>query len=207
MAEQAHSSLPAVRVSPAWRSTTWRGTLIVWSLASRPRAGPTGGSTRSRRSRLEAALPVELLCGAVEADVALLDQVEERHAEIPVATCDQTTEPQVRLDHPALCGAVTGAHPLGEPATSSAAVRLVLRRPALARKSCSESSSSRCSLTTRRSRRTSPMGGRRLWTDRSPEQASTHRILRPVDAGPPTACACSFHDDRRARFRRPAARS
>ena len=47
---------------------------------SRSNAGSPGGSTRSRRWRTCGPPPVELLDGAVEADRAFLDQVEERHA-------------------------------------------------------------------------------------------------------------------------------
>ena len=48
---------------------------------------------------LVAAAPVELLDRAVEAERALLDQVEERHAEAAVALGDRHDEAQVRLDH------------------------------------------------------------------------------------------------------------
>src|SRR5829696_3065580 len=51
------------------------------------------------RGELEAAAPVELLDGAIEAERSLLDQVEERHAEAAVALRDGDDEPEVRLDH------------------------------------------------------------------------------------------------------------
>src|SRR5262249_12316993 len=51
---------------------------------------------------LVARAPVELLDGAVEAQRALLDQVEERDAEAAIALCDRHDETQVGLDHPAL---------------------------------------------------------------------------------------------------------
>src|SRR3954447_16561273 len=56
------------------------------------------------RGELVAAAPVELLDGAVEAEGALLDQVEERHAQAAVALGDGHDEAQVRLDHPPLRG-------------------------------------------------------------------------------------------------------
>src|SRR2546427_4452821 len=58
-------------------------------------ADPPGGVRRE----LVAAPPVELLDRAVQAERALLDQVEERHAESAVALGDRHDEPQVRLDH------------------------------------------------------------------------------------------------------------
>src|SRR4051812_10649684 len=51
---------------------------------------------------LVAAAPVELLDRAVQAERALLDQVEERHAETAIALGDGDHEPEVRLDHPPL---------------------------------------------------------------------------------------------------------
>src|SRR3954470_4350415 len=54
------------------------------------------------RGDLVAAPPVELLDRAVEAERALLDQVEEGDAEAAVALGDRDHESEVRLDHPAL---------------------------------------------------------------------------------------------------------
>jgi hypothetical protein len=51
---------------------------------------------------LEAAPPVELLDRAVETERALLDQVEERHAEAAVALRNRDDKAQVGLDHPPL---------------------------------------------------------------------------------------------------------
>ena len=55
------------------------------------------------RGELEALAPVELLDRVDEAEVALLDQVEERHARRLVALGDRDDESQVRLDELALC--------------------------------------------------------------------------------------------------------
>jgi hypothetical protein len=60
------------------------------------------------------AAPVELLDRAVEAERALLDQVEERHAEAAVALGDRHDQAEVRLDHAALGGAVAALDALGE---------------------------------------------------------------------------------------------
>src|SRR5207244_5522779 len=54
------------------------------------------------RRELVAAPPVELLDRAVEAERALLDQVQEGDAESAVALRDRDHQAQVRLDHPAL---------------------------------------------------------------------------------------------------------
>src|SRR5207244_8378625 len=54
------------------------------------------------RRELVAAPPVELLDRAVEAERALLDQVEERLAEAAVALGDRHDEAEVRLDHASL---------------------------------------------------------------------------------------------------------
>src|SRR6185436_21185331 len=51
---------------------------------------------------LEPAPPVELLDCAVEAERALLDEIEERNADPAVALRDRHDEPEVRLDHHAL---------------------------------------------------------------------------------------------------------
>ena len=63
---------------------------------------------------LVAPAPVELLDRAVEAERALLDQVEERDAETAVALRDRDDEPQVRLDHLALRDQVAALDPLRE---------------------------------------------------------------------------------------------
>ena len=83
---------------------------------------------------LVAAAPVELLDGAVEAERALLDQVEERNAEAAVALGDRDDEPQVRLDHAPLGDQVARSIAFAS-VTSSAAVSS-LWRPTSARKSC-----------------------------------------------------------------------
>src|SRR4051812_20602814 len=63
---------------------------------------------------LVAAAPVELLDGAVEAERALLDQVEKGDAEPAVALRDRDDETQVRLDHAALGEAVAALDRLRE---------------------------------------------------------------------------------------------
>src|SRR4051812_8416007 len=75
---------------------------VVRNRALHALADPPG---RVRRE-LVAATPVELLDSAVQAERALLDQVEERHAEPAVALRDRYDEAQVRFDHPALGAAV-----------------------------------------------------------------------------------------------------
>ena len=69
---------------------------------------------RRVRRELEPAPPVELLDRAVQADRALLDQVEERNTQSAVALGDRDDEPKVRLDHPPLRGGVAALDPLGE---------------------------------------------------------------------------------------------
>ncbi len=59
---------------------------------------PPGGVGRE----LVAEPVVELLHRADQAEVALLDQVEERHAGLRVVPCDRHHEPEVRLDQPPL---------------------------------------------------------------------------------------------------------
>src|SRR6188472_102864 len=54
------------------------------------------------RRELEPLAVVELLDRAVQADDAVLDQVEERHPVAAVALRDRHDEPQVRVDHPLL---------------------------------------------------------------------------------------------------------
>src|SRR2546428_12857332 len=73
-------------------------------------ADPPGGVRRE----LVAAAPVELLARAVQAERALLDQVEERHAEAAIPLCDRHDEPQVRLDHAPLRQPVAALDLLGE---------------------------------------------------------------------------------------------
>ena len=70
------------------------------------RAGLVGDAAGDRladpprrvRRELVAAAPVELLDGAHQAEVALLDQVEEQHAAADVALRDRHDEAEVRLD-------------------------------------------------------------------------------------------------------------
>ena len=73
-------------------------------------ADPPGGVGRE----LVAHLPVELLDGAHQAQVALLDQVEERHARLRVVPGDRHDQAQVRLDQAALRLLVAGVLALGE---------------------------------------------------------------------------------------------
>jgi hypothetical protein len=54
---------------------------------------------RGVRRELVAPAPVELLDGAVQAEGALLDQVEKRNAEAAIALGDRNDETKVRLDH------------------------------------------------------------------------------------------------------------
>src|SRR5262249_56165349 len=61
-----------------------------------------------------AAAAVELRDSAVEAERALLDQVEERYAEAAVALRDRDDQAQVRLDHPPLGGDVAALDRLRE---------------------------------------------------------------------------------------------
>ena len=63
---------------------------------------------------LEALAVVELLHRPVEADRAVLDQVEQRQAMALVALRDRDDEPQVRVRHPLLGGLVTLLDPLRE---------------------------------------------------------------------------------------------
>ena len=55
---------------------------------------------------LVALAPVELLGGAVQADDALLDEVQQRHVVTLVALRDRDDEAEVRVDHPLLRGSV-----------------------------------------------------------------------------------------------------
>src|SRR5207253_4683265 len=66
------------------------------------------------RRELVTAPPVELLDRAVQAERPLLDQVQERHAEAPVALGDRDDQAEVRLDHAALRGQVTALDRLRE---------------------------------------------------------------------------------------------
>src|SRR5919197_2021895 len=63
---------------------------------------------------LVAAPPVELLDRAVQPERALLDQIEERHAEAAVALGDGDDEPEVRLDHAPLGDGVAALDRLRE---------------------------------------------------------------------------------------------
>ena len=63
---------------------------------------------------LEALAVVELLHRAVEADRAVLDQVEQRQAVPLIALRDRDDEPQVRVRHPLLGGRVALLDPLRE---------------------------------------------------------------------------------------------
>src|SRR5262249_9222838 len=73
-------------------------------------ADPPGRVSRE----LVAAAPVELLDRAVEAERALLDQVQKRYAEAAVALRDRDDQSQVRLDHPPLGSDVAALDRLGE---------------------------------------------------------------------------------------------
>ena len=66
------------------------------------------------RRKLEAELVVELLDRADQAEVALLDQVEQRHAGLRVVARDRHHEPEVRLDQLALGGLVALVLAAGE---------------------------------------------------------------------------------------------
>jgi hypothetical protein len=63
---------------------------------------------------LEPAAPVELLDGTVEAERALLNEVQERDAQAAVALGDGHDEPQVGFDHAPLGGHVTALDRLRE---------------------------------------------------------------------------------------------
>src|SRR6185503_8684201 len=69
---------------------------------------------RRVRRELEALAPVELLRGADEPDRALLDQVEEREALVPIALRDRHDEAQVRLHHRLLHRVLAALDPLRE---------------------------------------------------------------------------------------------
>src|SRR6266566_3452165 len=73
-------------------------------------ADPPGRVSRE----LVATPPVELLDCAVQAERPLLDQVQERHAEAPVALCDRNDQAEVRLDHATLRGHVAALDRLRE---------------------------------------------------------------------------------------------
>src|SRR3954463_9268982 len=66
------------------------------------------------RRELVAAPPVELLDGTVQAERALLDEVQEGDAEAPVALGDGDDQAQVRLDHAPLGDGVASLDCLGE---------------------------------------------------------------------------------------------
>src|SRR3954447_891337 len=88
--------------------------------ADRPRL--VGERTRDRladpprgvRRELEAFAVVELLRSANETDRALLDQIEERQALVPIFLRDRNDQAEVRLHHLLLRGVVTPLDPLGE---------------------------------------------------------------------------------------------
>jgi hypothetical protein len=72
------------------------------------------------RRELQAPPPVELLRRPVEAERALLDEVEEGNAEATVRLCDRDHQTEVRLDHVLLGDRIASLDPLGK--------RLFLRR-------------------------------------------------------------------------------
>ena len=81
------------------------------------RDGPLARLTdppRRVRGELVALAPVELLDCAVEADRALLDQVQQRHGGTLVALRDRDHEAKVRVDHPLLGGGVAALDVLRE---------------------------------------------------------------------------------------------
>src|SRR5439155_26277769 len=57
---------------------------------------------RRVRRELVALAPVELLGGAVQADDALLDEVQQRHVMTLIALRNRDDEPKVGVDHPLL---------------------------------------------------------------------------------------------------------
>ena len=73
-------------------------------------ADPPGGVRRE----LVTTAPVELLDRAVQAERALLNQIQEGDAEAPVALGDGDDQAQVRLDHASLGGRVAPLDRLGE---------------------------------------------------------------------------------------------
>ena len=95
-------SFPRARASFSRRSCTCMGTRIAVRLvrdrALARLADPPGGVGRE----LEPAPPVELLHRAVEADDAVLDQVEQGQVVALVALGDRDHEAEVRVDHPLL---------------------------------------------------------------------------------------------------------
>src|SRR5215204_3014028 len=66
------------------------------------------------RGELEAAAPVELLDGAVQAERALLDKVEKWNAESSITLGNGDDQAQVRLDHPPFGGRVAALDGLRE---------------------------------------------------------------------------------------------
>ena len=95
-------------------STTCAGTRIVrpWS-ASAARHGLADPPRRVRRKPVPEP-PVVALDGLHQADVALLDQVEERQAAAGVAPCDRHHEAQVGLDQPPARAQVAALERLGQ---------------------------------------------------------------------------------------------
>src|SRR2546421_196478 len=86
------------------------GARVIRDRALHRLADPPGRVGRE----LVAAPPVELLDRAVQAEGALLDQVEERHAQAAVALGDRHDEPEVRLDHAPLRDGVAALDRLRE---------------------------------------------------------------------------------------------
>ena len=78
---------------------------MVGQCAADRLADPPGGVS----GELEAAVDLEFLHGADQADVAFLDQVQETHAAVEVLLCDADHEAQVGLDQ-LLLGAAGAAH-------------------------------------------------------------------------------------------------
>src|SRR5437870_5768064 len=67
------------------------------------------------RGELRAPPPVEALGGADEAERALLDQVKERHAAVPVRASDDDYEAEIRPHHAILRCYVACLDPLCQP--------------------------------------------------------------------------------------------
>src|SRR5436853_305245 len=84
------SSVSSIR--PKRRSTTRRSRGV--------RDGPRDGLANPPRrvcAELEAAAPVEFLDGAQQAEIAFLDQVDQRHATVRIAPGDADHQAQVRV--------------------------------------------------------------------------------------------------------------
>src|SRR4029079_17459639 len=98
------------------------GARVVGDGALHRLADPPGGVGRE----LEAPPPIELLHGPVEAESPLLDQVQERDAEAPVALGDGDDETEVRLDHLPLGDEIALLDLLGERDLFKGGQKLVL---------------------------------------------------------------------------------